>query len=74
MKRMFLIGLAVPFATAGLVALAIWPDSLFDWLTVAAAVPAAAAGVALVYMWQSRSAPLEVRHPTTRERLRKSGR
>ena len=54
MKRMFLVGLTVPFAAAGMVALALRPDSLLQWLLVAITVPAVSAVVAMVYAFRSR--------------------
>lgn len=74
MKRMFLVGLTVPFAAAGVVALVVRPESLLQWLAVAGTVPVVSAAVAMVYAWRSRDEPLATRHRTTRERLRQSRR
>lgn len=67
MKRMFLVGLTVPFAAAGMVALVLRPDSLLQWLLVAGVVPAASAVVAMVYAFRSRG---PVAPPPRRARVR----
>jgi hypothetical protein len=54
MRRMFWIGLLVPALACAIVALAIGPDSWLGWTAVVATAPAAAAGVAVVFMLQDR--------------------
>lgn len=67
MKRMFLVGLTVPFAAAGVVALVLRPDSLLQWLLVAVTVPVVSAVVAMVYAFRSRGT---VAPPPRRVRVR----
>jgi len=69
MKRMFLVGLTVPFAAAGVVALVLRPDSLVQWLLVAVTVPVVSAVVAMVYAFRSRG-PVEVPARPGRVRVR----
>lgn len=56
MRRMFWIGLIVPAAACTIVALAVGPDSWLGWAAVIATAPAAATGVAVVFMLQDRRA------------------
>jgi hypothetical protein len=55
-RRMFLTGLIVPAIACSVTALLIGPDSWLGWAAVIATAPAAAAGVAVVYMLQDRRA------------------
>lgn len=55
-KRMFWIGLTVPATACAASALLIGPDSWLGWAAVIAVAPAAAAGVAVVFMLQDRRA------------------
>lgn len=57
MRRMFIIGLSVPAAATVIVALALRPDSLPQWLAVAATPFIASTVLALVYAYQSRTRP-----------------
>ena len=54
MRRMFWTGLLVPAMACTIVALAIGPDSWLGWAAVIATAPAAATGVAVVFMLQDR--------------------
>lgn len=55
-KRMFLIGLIVPAIACMVAALLIGPNSWLGWAAVIAVAPAAATGVAVVFMLQDRRA------------------
>lgn len=59
MKRMFWIGLIVPAVACAVAALLIGPDSWLGWAAVIAVAPAAATGVAVVFMLQDRAAARE---------------
>lgn len=54
MRRRFLIGLTVPALICALTAISVGPDSWLGWVLIAAELPAAAAGVAVVFMLQDR--------------------
>jgi uncharacterized membrane protein YdbT with pleckstrin-like domain len=54
MRRRFLIGLTVPALICALTAIIVGPDSWLGWAVIIAELPAAAAGVAIVFMLQDR--------------------
>jgi fatty acid desaturase len=54
MRRMFWIGMLVPAIACAVVALLVGPNSWLGWAAVIATAPAAAAGVAVVFMLQDR--------------------
>ncbi|WP_176742628.1 hypothetical protein [Streptomyces sp. LUP47B] len=54
MKRMFVVGLTVPAAVTGIVVLAVWPNSLMQWLIVAATPFVTSSAVAMAYAYRSR--------------------
>jgi fatty acid desaturase len=54
MRRRFWIGLAVPALVCALTAVIVSPDSWLGWALIVAEVPAAAAGVAIVFTLQDR--------------------
>jgi fatty acid desaturase len=56
MRRRFLIGLTVPAVVCAVTAIIAGPDSWLGWALILAEVPAAAAGVAIVFMLQDRAA------------------
>lgn len=63
--RMFVVGLSVPLAATAVVALTLWPDSLMQWLAVAATPFVTSASVAMVYAYRNRG---PVSMPTTSRR------
>ncbi|MGW0311990.1 hypothetical protein [Streptomyces flavidovirens] len=58
LARMFVVGLTVPLAALVVAALVVRPDSLLQWLAVAATPFVASAIVASVYAYRSRG-PLQ---------------
>ena len=70
LDRMFIVGLSVPLAATAVVALALWPDSLLEWLAVAATPFVTSAIVAMVYAYRSRGGgSMPSRKPRGDERL-----
>jgi hypothetical protein len=57
LTRMFLIGLTVPFVAFAVVALAVRPDTLLQWVAVAATIPVVSAAVAMAYAYRARTPP-----------------
>lgn len=64
MRRTFWIGLTVPAIACATTALIVGPGSLLGWLAVLAVAPAAAAGVAVVFMLRDRSPVRPGEEPT----------
>jgi hypothetical protein len=56
LMRMFIVGLSVPVVVTAIVALAVWPTSLAQWLIVVATPFVTSTLVAMVYAYRSRGA------------------
>jgi fatty acid desaturase len=54
MRRRFLIGLTAPALICAVTAIIVRPDSWLSWALIVAELPAAAAGIAIVFMLQDR--------------------
>lgn len=54
MRRRFWIGLAVPALVCAVTAVIVGPNSWLGWALIVAEFPAAAAGVAVVFMLRDR--------------------